>query len=112
YAHVVASAVEFLSITAAVLVAWRRTRGRGGRNTEAVVYRVLAAVLAVRYLLLAIAYFTDRWAALVEHIFFVAFTVSAVSEVVVADRGEIWLRSDRTQRHVEPARSPWPAAVA
>jgi hypothetical membrane protein len=84
YMHVLLSAVEFLSVTAALIVAWRRTRRGGSNPVEARVFRWLTAIVVVGYLPLAVAYFTDRLAALVEPVYFLAFSVAACTEVAGA----------------------------
>ena len=79
YMHVVAGLVEFASATAAALVAWRRTREQTG--TVPLVLRVVVAVLAVGYPLLAVTYLTGRLGAFVEPLFFVAFSALVAVEL-------------------------------
>ena len=86
YMHVLLSAVEFLSVTAALLLAWRRTRRGPSHPVEAQAFRWLAAIVVVGYLPLAVAYFSDRLAALVEPVFFLAFSLATFTEVA----GAMW----------------------
>jgi hypothetical protein len=84
YMHVLLSAVEFLSVTAALLLAWRRTRRSNLQTGEARAFRWLTGVVVIGYLPLAVAYFSDRLAALVEPVFFLAFSLAVLTEVVGA----------------------------
>jgi Protein of unknown function (DUF998) len=84
YMHVVLSAVEFLSVTAALLLARRRTRRGVSHPVEARAFRWLAAIVVVGYLPLAVAYFSDRLAALVEPVYFIAFSLATFTEVAGA----------------------------
>jgi hypothetical protein len=81
YAHVGTSAVEFLTISIGVLVAWRRMRGE--RSFEAALFRGVGIVLLVAYAPLAVAYSSDHLAALIEPVFFIAFSVAAVAEATL-----------------------------
>jgi hypothetical protein len=79
YIHVVSGIAEFAFLTTAVVLAVRRTRGM---NTPAGrIYPMLFKVLVVGYPLLGLVYLTDRLGTLVEPIFFVVFTVMAMTEV-------------------------------
>src|SRR5262249_1327331 len=84
YAHVLLSAVEFLSATAALLVAWRRTRRPGTNPVEAPAFQWLTRIVLVGYLPLAVACFSDRLAALVEPMYFRAFSLAVLTEVAGA----------------------------
>ena len=84
YMHVLLSAVEFLSVTAALLVAWRRTRRGASHPVEARAFRWLGTIVIAGYLPLAVAYFSDRLAALVEPVYFLAFSLAAFTEVAGA----------------------------
>ena len=84
YAHVLLSAVEFLSATAALLVAWRRTRRPGTNPVEARAFQWLTGIVVIGYLPLAVAYFSDRLAALVEPMYFLAFSLAVLTEVAGA----------------------------
>jgi hypothetical protein len=84
YAHVLLSAVEFLAATAALLLAWRRTRRSDSHTAEARAFRWLTAIVIVGYAPLAIAYFTDRYAAVVEPVYFLAFSLAAFTEVATS----------------------------
>jgi len=93
YAHVLLSAVEFLSATAALLLAWRRTRRSDTHPVEAIAFRCLTAIVIIGYVPLAIAYFTDQYAALVEPVYFLAFSLAVFTEVASSDC------SDESRRH-------------
>jgi len=80
YVHVLASAVEFITVSIAVLVAWRRRRGTPHVDTK--IFGALTAVLIVAYVPLAVAYFSDHLAALIEPVFFVAFSVAVATEAL------------------------------
>lgn len=84
YAHVLLSAVEFLSATAALLMAWRRTRRPGSHPVEARAFQWLTGLVVIGYLPLAVAYFSDRLAALVEPLYFLAFSLAVFTEVAGA----------------------------
>jgi len=79
YVHMVMGVTEFVAITMAIWLAFRRTRF--GNTFEARTVRVLVQVLLVAYPLLGVAYLTDHWGALVEPVFFVAFTVFMLVEL-------------------------------
>jgi hypothetical protein len=82
YVHVLAGVVEFLAASGAVLLAWRRTAdpsGRPGRVGATV--RVIGVALVVAYPLIGLCYLTDRFGALVEPVFFVAFTAIVAVEL-------------------------------
>jgi hypothetical protein len=85
YAHVLLSAVEFLSASAALLLAWNRTRRSDSNSAEALAIRCLTAIVIVGYIPLAIAYFSDRYAALVEPAYFLAFSLAVLTEVATSD---------------------------
>ena len=79
YLHVVSGVIEFATMTAAVYFAWRRTRSDGGWVALAVKWSGVA--LLVGYPLLAIAYLADEFGAIVEPVFFVAFSVMVFVEL-------------------------------
>ena len=97
YAHVLASAVEFLAISIGVLVAWHRTRNE--RSLEATLFRTIGIVLVVAYAPLAVSYFSDHLAALVEPLFFVAFSIAVVTEAT-HEPSTIWCFGVRHPHHV------------
>jgi Protein of unknown function (DUF998) len=84
YVHVVSGIIEFLAASGAVLLAWRRTSGQPGWVGRAV--RVIGVALVVGYPLLGLTYLSDRLGALVEPVFFVAF--SAIVAVELAEPAE------------------------
>ncbi len=79
YVHVVSGIAEFATLTAAAVIALRRTRHEG--TLEARAYRAVVTTLAVGYPLLALVYLTDRLGTLVEPIFFVAFSAMVLTEL-------------------------------
>jgi hypothetical protein len=79
YVHVFSGIAEFATLTAAVLIARRRTRHETTR--ESAVYRWVLRSLLVGYPLLGLVYLTDRLGTLVEPIFFVAFSVMVLTEL-------------------------------
>jgi Na+/H+ antiporter NhaD/arsenite permease-like protein len=66
-------------MTTAVYFAWKRTRGDTGWVAHAIKWTGVA--LLVGYPLLAIAYLTDEFGAIVEPIFFIAFSVMVFIEL-------------------------------
>jgi hypothetical protein len=84
YMHVLLSAIEFLSVTVAMLLAWRRTRRSDPQTAEARAFRWITGVVVIGYVPLAVAYFSDHLAALVEPVFFLAFSLAVFTEVVGA----------------------------
>lgn len=86
YIHMLAGIAEFAAVTAAAVIAMRRTRHDG--TAVARVYSALVKVLAVGYPLLALAYLTDRMGTFVEPVFFLAFSIMALAEIFEPiDRG-------------------------
>ena len=79
YVHMAAGVGEFATITLAIWLAYRRTRGTD--SFEASVFRFLIYLLVVAYPLLAVAYLGDVWGALIEPVFFMAFTSMLVAEL-------------------------------
>ena len=79
YVHVVSGIAEFVTLTTAVLIARRRTRGE--RTRESTIYAWLLRTLVIGYPLLGLVYLTDRLGTLVEPIFFVAFSVMLLTEL-------------------------------
>ena len=79
YIHIVASVFEFGAITAALWLAYRRTREQ--RSPSAMVYRILAVAALPAYLLLGAAYLFNAWGGAMEAVFFVAFSAIVVTEL-------------------------------
>jgi hypothetical protein len=79
YVHMAAGVGEFATITLAIWLAYRRTRG--SESFEAQVFRFLIYLLVVAYPLLGVAYFGDVWGALIEPVFFLAFTSVLLAEL-------------------------------
>jgi hypothetical protein len=79
YVHVFSGIAEFATLTAAVVIARRRTRNEGTR--EATLYTWVLRTLVIGYPLLGLVYLTDRLGTLVEPIFFVAFSVMLLTEL-------------------------------
>jgi Protein of unknown function (DUF998) len=79
YLHVVSGVIEFAMMTTAVYFAWKRTRADTNWVAHAVKWTGVA--LLVGYPLLAIAYLTDEFGAIVEPLFFVAFSVMVFVEL-------------------------------
>jgi hypothetical protein len=79
YIHVVSGIAEFATLTAAAIIAMRRTRDDA--TPEARIYKGLVEVLAIGYPLLGLVYLTDRLGAFVEPIFFVTFSAMVLTEV-------------------------------
>ena len=76
YLHMIAGVSEFAGVTVAILAAARMERlARLGK--------VLTVVLIVAYPLLAAAYLSEHLGSLVEPIFFVVFTVTAATALLV-----------------------------
>jgi hypothetical protein len=84
YLHMLFGIFEFAAITAAVIVARRRTSRLGAATAEATAFRWLAVIVVVGYGPLAIAYIGDRLGAFVEPVFFVAFSAAMLTEIVAA----------------------------
>jgi hypothetical protein len=79
YVHVVSGIAEFATLTAAAVIAMRRTRHEG--TLEARAYAAVVTVLLIGYPLLGLVYLTDRLGTLVEPIFFVAFSAMVLAEL-------------------------------
>jgi hypothetical protein len=79
YIHVVSGVTEFATLTAAAVIAMRRTRHQG--TAEARIYAGLVKALVIGYPLLGLVYLTDRLGTLVEPIFFVIFSAMMLAEV-------------------------------
>ena len=79
YVHVVSGIAEFATLTAAAVIAFRRTRHEG--TLEARAYAAVVTVLLIGYPLLGLVYLTDRLGTLVEPIFFVAFSAMVLAEL-------------------------------
>jgi hypothetical protein len=84
YLHVIAGIVEFAAMTTAVYLAWKRTREDSGWIARGVMATALA--MSIGYPLLAVAYLTDRFGAIVEPIFFVCFSVMVAIELLESGR--------------------------
>lgn len=89
YVHMLSGVLEFATITAAVFLAVRRTRGQ--HTQSAIVYRSMQRLFYAAYPLLALAYLTDRLGAFIEPVFFLAFTVVILTHLFQAgvNDGEI-----------------------
>jgi len=79
YVHMLSGVLEFATITTAVFLAARRTRGQ--RTGSARVYRSVLRLFYVAYPLLALAYLTDRLGAFIEPVFFLSFTVVIITHL-------------------------------
>jgi hypothetical protein len=79
YVHVVSGIAEFATLTVAALLAVRRTRHDGTRESRA--YWAVVVTLVAGYPLLGLVYLTDRLGTLVEPIFFVAFSAMVLTEL-------------------------------
>jgi hypothetical protein len=79
YVHVVSGICEFVTLTVAAVIAWRRTRHDGTRQSR--IYSGVVTTLLVGYPLLGLVYLTDRLGTLVEPVFFVAFSVMVLAEL-------------------------------
>ena len=79
YLHVVSGIVEFACVTAAAVLARRRSRGQPGVGP--LVARAVVTVLTIGYPLLAVTYLTGRLGAFVEPVFFLAFSAVVVAEL-------------------------------
>jgi Protein of unknown function (DUF998) len=77
YIHMLSGVLEFATITAAVILAVRRTRGQ--HTGPALVYRNVLRLFFVAYPLLALAYLTDRLGAFIEPVFFLSFSLVIVT---------------------------------
>ncbi len=85
YRHDLLGIAEFFSISAAVIIAVRRTRDE--RSGVALVYLALARIGLVAYPLLGLAYLTNRFGAVMEAVFFTGFSVAALTEIRERTRG-------------------------
>jgi hypothetical protein len=90
YLHVVSGVIEFGVMTTAVYFAWRRTRNDPGWVALAVKWTGVA--LLAGYPLLAVAYLTDAFGAIVEPIFFVAFSVMVFVELFEPSKKQVMRR--------------------
>jgi len=79
YVHIVAGILEFAGITAAVLLAFHRTRGEKGITAR--VYRDMVIAGAVAYPLLGAAYILNSLGGVIEAVFFTGFTVIVLTEL-------------------------------
>lgn len=79
YIHVISGVAEFATITLALVIAYRRTRGRP--TPEARLFRRLTTVFIVAYPLIGVAYLGDRLGAYIEPVFFVTFSLIVLAEL-------------------------------
>jgi hypothetical protein len=79
YVHVLSGIAEFATVTVAVVLAMRRTRGDG--TLEARIYSGLVKLLVIGYPLLGLVYLTDRLGTLIEPVFFLAFSLMVLTEL-------------------------------
>jgi hypothetical protein len=86
YIHMLSGVLEFATITTAVILAVRRTRGQ--RTGSALVYRNVLRLFYVAYPLLALAYLTDRLGAFIEPVFFLSFTLVIITHLFQAGVSE------------------------
>jgi len=87
YVHVVSGIIEFTAITIAVYLAWKRTREDSGWVARGV--KAVGVAMLFGYPLLAIAYLSDRFGAIVEPIFFVCFSAMVAIELLEPRRRPI-----------------------
>jgi Protein of unknown function (DUF998) len=80
YIHVVSGIAEFATLTVAAVLAAQRTRGE--RSVWSRAYLGVVVTLLAAYPLLAAVYLTDRYGALVEPVFFIAFSVMVLVELL------------------------------
>jgi len=92
YVHMLSGVLEFATITTAVVLAVRRTRGQ--RTGSAIVYRSVLRIFTFAYPLLGLAYLTDRLGAFIEPVFFLTFTVIVVTHLFQAGGNNGEIRSD------------------
>ncbi|MGC9962718.1 MAG: DUF998 domain-containing protein [Acidimicrobiales bacterium] len=97
YLHIASGIVEFATVTAAAVLARRRTLACS--TAEAHVHRAVVAVFVVAYPLLGAAYLTDRLGAIIEPVFFLAFSAMILAELFepgfVAPGGDLAEESSR-----------------
>ena len=79
YVHIVAGILEFGGITAAVLFAFERTRGKQGPAAR--VYRGMAAAAVAAYPLLGAAYLLNSLGGVMEAVFLTGFTVIVLTQL-------------------------------
>jgi len=79
YLHVISGIIEFATMTTAVLLAWRRTRGDAGWVSRSI--KGVGLTMVIGYPLLGVAYLTDRFGAFVEPIFFLCFSAMVAIEL-------------------------------
>ncbi len=100
YVHMLSGIVEFAALTAAAVLAMRRTRAR--HDVVARGYTAVVAVLVAGYPLLGFAYLADRFGTLVEPVFFLTFSTMLLLEIfepAVAPPAEaVTIRDSRTDR--------------
>lgn len=79
YLHGAAGILEFGSITVALLLAFRRTRGQATAAARA--YRGMVAGALVAYPLLGLSYLLNRLGGVMEAIFFIGFTAMVLTQI-------------------------------
>ncbi len=79
YLHIALGVIEFAMMTIAVYVAWKRTCDEATWVARAV--KGTAVAMLVGYPLMAVAYLANEFGALIEPIFFVAFSVMVMVEL-------------------------------
>ncbi|MGH9300451.1 MAG: DUF998 domain-containing protein [Acidimicrobiales bacterium] len=79
YIHIAAGVVEFATITIAVLLARRQTRDLS--TPESRLFKGLVGLFVVGYPILGAAYLSDRLGAVIEPVFFVAFSLMVLVEL-------------------------------
>jgi hypothetical protein len=117
YIHMAVGIFEFFFITAALILAVRRTRGQHSRTAR--VYHWLAPAAVVAYPLLGLAYLVNRLGGVMEAVFFVGFTVMVLAQLAERTRALRWTRAEPELPHdhfmgvtnvryiAAPASHPW-----
>jgi len=116
YVHMLSGVLEFATITTAVFLAVRRTRGQ--RTGSAIVYRNVLRLFTVAYPLLGLAYLTDRLGSFIEPVFFLSFTLVILTHLFQPGAEDEEIGAGLGRQRSSPsvaATPPWsdrPAAVA
>ena len=84
YVHVFSGIIEFVAISIAIYLAWKRTREHTDWVARSI--KAIAVAMMIGYPLLGIAYLTDRFGAFVEPIFFVCFSIMVAIELLEPKR--------------------------
>ena len=79
YAHVLSGVIEFATVTTAIYLAIKRTRGQGTLVARLVTW--IGVTLLVAYPLLGVCYVSDRFGAFVEPVLFVCFSAMVAIEL-------------------------------